>query len=204
MTFWTLKTSKQIDAEREDAARRQRARDESQTLDKVLSARRREVEEYEAKVQGFLDDLKDIFVRAGIPQYLTDEYRVKTKFDGLDTGERRLGMKWEYKPTGVDDPMVTTLGFVFVEQNDLNKPTVRIDFIGEVTPPKYSDDHKLKRKEVNDRYNPTFDDVYKYVDTYADKFQSTREFDNYDMFRRSSLVPPPWFVQMLRTHIPRI
>lgn len=202
MSFWDFRTSRERDQERIVQHQRDHIRSLSKPLTSVLDKRRAEVDDYEAKVRGFIEDIDAIFARVRMEHFLTDRYSLETKFDGLEPGERRLAMKWRAEANGI----AYELAFCFVETKAfLNSDRhIRIDYIADIGPPTWDRNNPLLRADPNPNYDGTGEDVHVFTKKLHDKFQSTRQYDTYAEFQNAKAVPPKWFINLMLDHIPAI
>jgi hypothetical protein len=194
---FTLKSAADV-AQKQDAdklADRQLSDRSTRGIAGVIYQKQSEVDYFKARVQGFLSDVEKHFERSGVGKYLSDDYKVYTKFDGVQDASRRLGLKWSGNVSAdVEYPLVFNIAFAYSEAAS----GVRVDYIGTVSVPNWS--KKGIRKEINNEYTPALDDVYVAKSTYSDKFQSTRYFDTHEDFNEGISVPD-WFVAMLKEHV---
>lgn len=187
--WFTLKTERQLDREHAEAVATRRTLETPHGIRSFIDDQQKRVDEMRAKTDAFIKDIENHFGAAA--KYLTPAYTGRSKYDNVETGEkRRIGIQWRDRIYTFDDCFVTTISFAYTE----TKTGVRVDYIlRKASGPK---------EVINDNYDPEADNIYKTENTSDDSFRSVRRYDSHDAFVNSGDHPPTWFVEALSTRKP--
>lgn len=191
--FFTGKTTREIAAEGYAERHAAVLRASAKGFDSFVTDEQQKVDALKARVDGFLADIRGHFRKHGLEAHLEQAYAPRTKFEDLEHGVRRMGIRWHRNDVVTD--MATQLGFAFVEEQG----GVRIDYLYSHEPA--FQDRSRTREVVSDRYDDADETPYRWQTMYNDTFRSMRRYELYDDFVDDKNPMPDWFVILMKTAI---
>ena len=185
MGFWTLRTSRSVNRSISESFAANQSREDATGIHDVIRKRRLELDELEAKSQGFLADIAGHFSASGLDGFLTSRYKVFTKYEP-EADERAIGVKWVV----VADDLHHVYNFSLIEKDG----RVRVDYSGTVIPENDPDGAFVSR-------HVSLDGQATASINYTDKMSSTRKYESYEAWKTSGHTAPRWFVTTLKSEI---
>lgn len=185
MGFWTLRSSRSVNRSISESFASTQAREDATGIHDVIRKRRQELDELEAKSQGFLADVAAHFSNSGLAGYLTSRYKVFTKYEP-EAEERAIGVKWVV----VADDLHHVYSFSLIEKDG----RVRVDYSGTVLPENDPNGAYVSRHDSLDGQSTA-------SINYTDKMTSTRKYNSYEEWLANGQKAPAWFTTVLLKEI---